>query len=73
MAKKFKDLHPTDVIAVADLIKSKPEIIALMIQYRHEEFAGSYIADNQIETEQELIHHWLTGLKKQALYKLKSI
>lgn len=46
-------------------LRSNPDLLMLMAEFKRANFVGSYIMEHQIETEEELASVWLSQLEAQ--------
>ena len=46
-------------------LRSNPDLLLLMAEFKRANFVGSYIMEHQIETEEELASVWLSQLEAQ--------
>jgi len=46
-------------------LRSNPDLLMLMAEFKRANFVGSYIMEHQIETEEELAAVWLSQLEAQ--------
>ena len=61
-------LHKTNVmrrLRAVQTLRNNPYLLLLMAEFKRANFAGSYIMQYQIETEEELASAWLSQMEAQ--------
>lgn len=61
-------MNDVEKLVAIDAILDNPDIIKMMAEFKRRTFDATYIIENQIEDESELIYCWLKDVK-QTIYR----